>query len=88
MKKDIHPNYQFVVFWDIQSDYKFLNRSTLTSSETIVWEDGNTYPVVKLDVSAKSHPFFTGKKVIIDTTGRVEKFNRRMAKSQEMRKQK
>ncbi|GIV40210.1 MAG: 50S ribosomal protein L31 type B 2 [Thermonema sp.] len=88
MKKDIHPNYQPVVFWDITSDYKFLSKSTMTSNETIEWEDGNTYPVIKLDVSAKSHPFFTGKKLVLDTTGRVEKFNRRVAKSKEMRNQK
>ncbi|NIK74458.1 large subunit ribosomal protein L31 [Thermonema lapsum] len=87
MKKDIHPNYQLVVFWDITSDYKFLSKSTMTSNETIEWEDGNTYPVIKVDVSAKSHPFFTGKKLVLDTTGRVEKFNRRVAKSKEMRNQ-
>lgn len=80
MKKDIHPKYQPVVFWDQQADYKFLTRSTMSSGETVVWEDGNTYPVIKIEVSSQSHPFYTGKNVLMDTAGRIEKFNQRYAK--------
>jgi len=70
---------------DTSSDFKFLTRSTMTSDETIEWEDGNTYPVVKVEVSSASHPFFTGKRMVLDTAGRVEKFNRRFQKAQEKR---
>lgn len=80
MKKDIHPKYREVVFLDTQSEYKFLTRSTMTSEETIEWEDGNTYPLIKVEVSSASHPFYTGKRVFLDTAGRVEKFNRRYKK--------
>ena len=80
MKKDIHPEYQEVVFFDTQSEYKFLTRSTMTSEETIKWENGNTYPLIKVEVSSASHPFYTGKRVFLDTAGRVEKFNRRYKK--------
>jgi large subunit ribosomal protein L31 len=77
MRKDIHPEYREVVFQDTSSDYSFITRSTMTSEETIKWEDGNTYPVVKVEVSSASHPFYTGKKLFVDTAGRVEKFNKR-----------
>ncbi len=77
MKKDIHPDYHPVVFLDVQSDTKFLTQSTMTSKETIKWEDGNEYPLVKVEVSSASHPFYTGKKIFVDTAGRVEKFNKR-----------
>ena len=80
MKKDIHPDYRPVVFWDLSSDYKFLTRSTVQTKETIVFEDGNTYPVFKVEVSSQSHPFYTGKKMFLDAAGRVEKFNKRFAK--------
>lgn len=80
MKKDIHPQYKEVVFLDTSSDYKFLTRSTMTSKETIKWEDGNEYPLIKIEVSSASHPFFTGKKLFVDTAGRVEKFNKRYKK--------
>ncbi len=80
MKKDIHPEYKEVVFQDTSIDYKFLTKSTMTSKETIKWEDGNTYPLIKIEVSSASHPFFTGKKIFVDTAGRVEKFNRRYKK--------
>jgi large subunit ribosomal protein L31 len=80
MKKDIHPQYHPVVFHDTQSDTMFMTRSTMTSKETIKWEDGNEYPVVKIEVSSESHPFYTGKKIFVDTAGRVEKFNRRYKK--------
>lgn len=79
MKADIHPNYRDVVFYDTSSEFKFLTKSTIETSETIVFEDGNTYPVFKIEVSAESHPFYTGKKMMLDTAGRVEKFNRRYA---------
>ncbi|MCS5490386.1 MULTISPECIES: type B 50S ribosomal protein L31 [Algoriphagus] len=80
MKKDIHPNYRPVVFYDTSSEFKFLTQSTIETNETIVWEDGNEYPLYKIEVSSESHPFYTGKKMLLDTAGRVEKFNRRYAK--------
>jgi len=80
MKKDIHPNYREVVFFDTSSDYKFITKSTIETSETIEWEDGKEYPLYKIEVSSNSHPFYTGKKMILDTAGRVEKFNRRYSK--------
>jgi large subunit ribosomal protein L31 len=80
MKKDIHPNYREVVFWDLTSDDKFLTRSTAPTNETIVWEDGKEYPVYKVEVSSKSHPFYTGKNVLVDTAGRVDKFMKRYGK--------
>ncbi len=80
MRKDIHPNYRDVVFWDQSSDTKFITRSTMQSGETITMEDGKTYPVVKVEVSSASHPFYTGKNVMLDTAGRVEKFMKRYGK--------
>jgi large subunit ribosomal protein L31 len=80
MRKGIHPEYRTVVFHDTQSDTKFLTKSTLNSKETVKWEDGNEYPVIKVEVSSASHPFYTGKKIFVDTAGRVEKFNRRYKK--------
>jgi len=80
MKKDIHPEYREVVFQDSSSDFKFITRSTMNSSETITMEDGKTYPVIKVEVSSASHPFYTGKNVFIDTAGRVEKFRNRYQK--------
>lgn len=77
MKKGIHPNYRPVVFQDTSADYAFLTRSTVETKETITWEDGNEYPLVKLEISSASHPFFTGKQKILDSAGRVEKFNRK-----------
>jgi len=77
MKADIHPNYRDVVFYDTSSEFKFLTKSTIETSETITWEDGNDYPLFKVEVSSHSHPFYTGKKMMLDTAGRVEKFNRR-----------
>ncbi|WP_266363552.1 type B 50S ribosomal protein L31 [Tellurirhabdus rosea] len=79
MKKNIHPEYREVVFWDMSSDYKFISRSTVQTRETIEHE-GQTYPVVKLEVSSQSHPFYTGKNVLLDTTGRVDKFLKRYGK--------
>jgi large subunit ribosomal protein L31 len=80
MKKDIHPEYREVVFLDSSSDHKFVTRSTIQTKETIKMEDGKTYPLVKVEVSSASHPFYTGKKLFVDTAGRVEKFNRRYKK--------
>jgi large subunit ribosomal protein L31 len=77
MKKEIHPNYRPVVFVDTGANFSFLTRSTVRSNETIKWTDGKEYPLVKLDISSASHPFFTGKMKFIDTTGRVEKFQRK-----------
>lgn len=77
MKKGIHPEYKEVIFLDTTSDFKFMTRSTMTSSDTIEWEDGKTYPLIKIEVSSASHPFYTGKKIYLDTAGRVEKFNKR-----------
>ncbi|MGK7392524.1 MAG: type B 50S ribosomal protein L31 [Candidatus Cyclobacteriaceae bacterium M2_1C_046] len=79
MKKEIHPEYREVVFHDTSSDTKFLTRSTMTSNESIEL-DGKEYPVIKLEVSSASHPFYTGKKLLLDTAGRVEKFNRKYKK--------
>ncbi|PWJ57553.1 large subunit ribosomal protein L31 [Dyadobacter jejuensis] len=80
MKKDIHPNYREVIFWDLSSDFKFITRSTIETDETLAWEDGKTYPVYKVEVSSKSHPFYTGKNVLVDTAGRVDKFRKRYNK--------
>ena len=80
MKKGIHPKYSEVVFYDTQSDYKFMTKSTMTSKEKIKWEDGKEYPLIKIEVSSASHPFYTGKKIFVDTAGRVEKFKQRYAK--------
>ncbi|WP_288797737.1 type B 50S ribosomal protein L31 [uncultured Arsenicicoccus sp.] len=81
MRPGIHPDYHPVVFRDPTADVAFLTRSTATSQDTIEWEDGNTYPVINVDVSSASHPFYTGKQKIMDTAGRVERFNRRYGRS-------
>ena len=80
MKAGIHPEYRDVVFQDVTSDFKILTRSTLSSKETVKWEDGNEYPLVKIEVSSSSHPFYTGQNKLIDTIGRVDKFRKRYAK--------
>lgn len=77
MKEGIHPQYRPVVFQDASCGFAILTRSTIKSDETIQWEDGNTYPLVKLEISSGSHPFFTGKQKLVDTAGRVEKFNKK-----------
>ena len=79
MKPDVHPNYRPVVFQDLSSDFAFLTRSTIAAKETIQWEDGNEYPLVKVDISSHSHPFYTGKQKTLDVGGRVDKFRRRYA---------
>ncbi len=80
MKADIHPDYHEVVFQDLSSDFAILTRSTVTSKETIKWEDGNEYPLIKVEVSSASHPFYTGKHKLMDTGGRVDRFKRRYNK--------
>jgi large subunit ribosomal protein L31 len=80
MKADIHPEYREVVFQDLASDFAFLTRSTVKSKETIKWEDGNEYPLIKVEVSSASHPFYTGKHKLMDTGGRVDRFKRRYQK--------
>ena len=81
MKKDIHPeNYRFVVFEDSSCDYQFLTKSTVETKDTIKWEDGKEYPLYKLDISNKSHPFFTGQQNLVDTAGRIEKFNKKYSR--------
>lgn len=81
MKKDIHPeNYRFVVFKDMSNDYSFLTRSTAPAKETVKWEDGEEYPLVKLEISHTSHPFYTGKMKLVDTAGRIDKFKNRYKK--------
>ena len=81
MKKDIHPEeYRLVVFKDMSNEYSFVTKSCAPSKETIKWEDGNEYPVIKLEISHKSHPFYTGKSNLVDTAGRIDKFNNRFAK--------
>ena len=77
MKKDIHPRYRPVVFQDMSADFAFLTRSTIDTHETIVWTDGNTYPLVKVDITSASHPFFTGKQKLLDTAGRVDRFQKK-----------
>ncbi|WP_214110765.1 type B 50S ribosomal protein L31 [Acrocarpospora catenulata] len=81
MKKGIHPGYHPVVFRDPGADFAFLTRSTITSDKTIEWTDGNTYPVVDVDVSSASHPFYTGRNRVLDTAGRVERFNQRYGRN-------
>jgi len=80
VKSDIHPQYRYVVFQDTSSDFRFLGRSTIETRETIEWEDGKTYPLAKVEISSESHPFYTGKQILVDSGGRVERFRRRYAK--------
>lgn len=79
MRKEIHPEYRPVVFKDMGGDFAFLTRSTIESDETIEWEDGNEYPLIKLEVTSATHPFYTGKQNIMDTAGKVERFRQRYA---------
>ena len=80
MKAGIHPEYREVVFQDMSSDFAFLTRSTIESKETIKWDDGNEYPLVKVEVSSASHPFYTGKHKVLDSGGRVDRFKKRYGK--------
>tara|TARA_Y100000385_G_scaffold143936_1_gene149368 strand:+ start:212 stop:466 length:255 start_codon:yes stop_codon:yes gene_type:complete len=81
MKQGIHPeDYRLVVFKDMSNDYAFLSKSCAPSKETVKWEDGSEYPLIKLEISHKSHPFFTGKSQLVDTAGRIDKFKNRYSK--------
>jgi large subunit ribosomal protein L31 len=81
MREGIHPkNYRLVVFKDMSNGNTFLTRSAAASKETIKWEDGNEYPLLKLEISNTSHPFYTGKNVLVDTAGRIDKFKKRYEK--------
>lgn len=83
MKQGIHPKYRKVVFQDAGADFAFLSGSTIETNETILWEDGNEYPLVRVEVSSASHPFYTGKQKIVDTAGRVERYQRRYQRAQQ-----
>lgn len=80
MKAGIHPEYREVVFQDITTKFQILTRSTLGSKETVKLEDGNEYPLIKIDISSSTHPFYTGQHKLMDTSGRVDKFRKRYAK--------
>ena len=81
MKKDIHPeDYRTVIFKDMSNEYAFMTKSTAAAKETIKWEDGNEYPLIKVEVSHKSHPFYTGKAQFVDTAGRIDKFRQKYDK--------
>ncbi|MCP3936784.1 MAG: type B 50S ribosomal protein L31 [Actinomycetia bacterium] len=77
MKDGIHPEYRPVVFQDTSTDFSFLTKSTVNTRETVVWEDGNEYPLAKAELTSASHPFYTGQMKIVDTAGRVERFEKR-----------
>jgi len=81
MRKGIHPeNYRLCVFKDMSTDYSILTKSCAESSETIKWEDGNEYPLIKMEISSDSHPFYTGKSKLVDTAGRIDKFKSKYEK--------
>ncbi|HEY9839430.1 MAG: type B 50S ribosomal protein L31 [Candidatus Sericytochromatia bacterium] len=79
MRKGIHPDYRPVVFKDISTDFSILTKSTAQTNDTVRWEDGNEYPLIKVEISSASHPFFTGTQKIVDTEGRVERFRKKYA---------
>ena len=81
MRKDIHPdNYRFCIFKDMSTDFSILTKSCIETNDTIKWEDGNEYPLVKMEISSDSHPFFTGKAKMLDTAGRIDKFKNKYKK--------
>lgn len=82
MKKNMHPDYSYVVFRDKGADFAFLTRSTRNSDQTVTWTDGREYPVLDIEISSASHPFYTGQSRVVDTAGRVERFNRRYLKGE------
>ena len=86
MKKGIHPAYRPVVFQDISSNHAFITRSTIETKDKVKWEDGNEYPLVKVDISSTSHPFFTGKQKFLDTTGRLDRFQKKFGGSYSFQK--
>ena len=77
MKKGIHPEYRLVVFQDVSANTSFITRSSIKTHDKVKWEDGKEYPLVKVDISSSSHPFFTGKQKFVDTAGRVERFSKK-----------
>lgn len=81
MKKGIHPEYRPVVFLDAAANFSFLTSSTVKTGQTMVWTDGQTYPLVRLDISSASHPFFTGKMKLVDSTGQIERFRKRFGQN-------
>ena len=82
MKTNTHPeNYRLVIFKDMSNEYMFLGKSCTETRETVKWEDGNEYPVIKLEIYSTSHPFFTGKNMLVDTAGRIDKFKKKYAKN-------
>ncbi|MFD8718891.1 large subunit ribosomal protein L31 [Streptomyces sp. Ag109_O5-1] len=85
MKSRIHPDTRLVVFRDRAADTAFLTRSTADSSRTVEWEDGNTYPVIDVEISSASHPFYTGRARVLDSAGRVERFERRYGRTAAVR---
>ena len=80
MKKHLHPTVRQVVFKDVSGDFSFLGTSTMDSKETIKWEDGKSYPLIMLEISSESHPFFTGKQRVPDTGGRIDRFKKKYQK--------
>ncbi len=80
MKPGIHPKYREVVFQDLSANFAILTRSSVETKETIKWEDGKEYPLVKVEISSASHPFYTGKHMLLDSGGRVDKFKKRYGK--------
>lgn len=83
MKQGIHPEYQKVVFRDTSTGYEFLSGSTKTSDETVEWKDGNTYPLIRVEISSDSHPFYTGKQKFAQADGRIDRFNKKYGLSEE-----
>ena len=88
MKKSIHPEYRDVIFKDVSCDFTLKTRSTIKTDQTIKWDDGKEYPYVKLDISSASHPFYTGKQKVVDTEGRIEKFQKKFQTNFSSRKKK
>lgn len=80
MKSDIHPKVNMVVFKDMSCDHSFLGTSTMSSKEMVKWEDGKEYPLIKVEISSASHPFFTGKQRVMDTEGRIDRFKKKYGK--------
>lgn len=86
MKKGVHPQYRPVVFQDISAGTSFVTRSTIEAKETVKWEDGNEYPLVKVDISSSSHPFYTGKQTFVDAAGRLDRFAKKFGGSYSFQK--
>lgn len=88
MKQGIHPEeYRTVIFKDLSADESFMSRSCAETRDTITWEDGKEYPLIKLEISSASHPFFTGKMKFVDTAGRIDKFNKKFSKTRFAKKE-